>query len=277
MSTMTESFRLADMRATGVVSRGHWQDASATQAAELAAPAIDWALDLPGQEGLTRLARALKRPVHAPRTEAQEIFEERLNSITHGFGLAASSLAVVYLLVVVVMVGGWLQVTSCIVYGATLLLMYASSTGLHAARRPVLKRRFQLCDHVSIYLLIAGTYTPFLVALMNNAAGFALLTSVWALALAGIVIKVQNAHRLSETSPLPCLGLGWLVLFAIKPLLAAVPAGGIALLVSGGVSYSIGMIFYCRDDKLYFHAIWHLFVIVGTGLHFLAVMLYVAM
>src|SRR5262245_29619616 len=276
MSTMTESFRLADMRATAVVPRSHWPDAGATQVAELAAPAIDWVLDLPGRDQIARLARAFKRPVHARRTAAQEHSEERLNTITHGFGLAISSAAVLYLLFVVLSTGPWLRIASCAVYGASLVLMYFASTGLHAARQPELKVRFQLCDHVSIYLLIAGTYTPFLATLMNNAPGFALLTSVWALALAGIAIKVQNAHRLGDTSPLPCLGLGWLILVAIKPLTAVVPATGMALLVAGGVSYSIGMIFFCRDDKPYFHAIWHLFVIAGTGLHFLAVVFYVA-
>jgi len=183
---------------------------------------------------------------------------------------------VVYLLTSVVMVGGWLRIASCGVYGVSLVLMYAASTSLHAARQPGLKLRFQLFDHVAIYLLIAGTYTPFLASLMQGFVGFTLLASVWSLALAGIVIKVKNADRLGETSPLPCLGLGWLVLVALKPLVAAVPAAGIALLVAGGVSYSIGMLFFCRDDKRYFHAIWHLFVMVGTACHFCAVLLYVA-
>ena len=156
------------------------------------------------------------------------------------------------------------------------MLMYAASTSLHATRQPGLKLRLQLLDHVAIYLLIAGTYTPFLALVMQGLVGFTLLISVWSLALAGIVIKVQNADRLAETSPLPCLGLGWLVLVALKPLIAAVPASGITLLVAGGVSYSIGMLFYCRDDQRYFHAIWHLFVIAGTAFHFCAVLLYVA-
>ena len=286
MSTMSESFRLADIRASAIIpprtpsataiTLVNQNESPLAVAAELAAPAIDWILDLPGREKVVQLARALKRPAHATRTAEQEIEEERLNTITHGLGLAISALAVTYLVVVVVTAGGWLRVASCGVYGASLLLMYATSTGLHAARQPKAKLRWQLYDHVSIYLLIAGTYTPFLALMMKNPTGFALLASVWALAAAGIVIKVQNAHRLGETSPLPCLGLGWLVLIAFKPLLAAVPAGGIALLVAGGVSYSIGMIFFCRDDKPYFHAIWHLFVIAGTGLHFVAVVLYVA-
>ncbi len=191
-------------------------------------------------------------------------------------GLALSAAAVAYMLTFAVTMGGSFRVVSCGVYGATLVLMYAASTSLHAARKPRLKRRFQLCDHVSIYLLIAGTYTPFLLGLMHGLVGYSLLACVWLLAAVGIAIKVKNAERLAETSPLPCLLLGWLVVLAIKPLMAALPIGGLELLVAGGISYSIGMLFYCRDDKRYFHAIWHLLVMAGTAFHFAAVLLYVA-
>jgi hemolysin III len=111
---------------------------------------------------------------------------------------------------------------------------------------------------------------------MHSAVGYSLLGSVWALAAAGIAIKLRHRDRLGETSPLPCLGLGWLVLAVIKPLLAVLPLGGLLLLVAGGLAYSVGMLFYCRDDKRYFHAIWHLFVMAGSGCHFAAVLLYIA-
>src|SRR5439155_25442910 len=124
--------------------------------------------------------------------------------------------------------------------------------------------------------LIAGTYAPFLASLLQGYVGYTLLAGGWALAAVGIAIKLKNAARLADTSPLPCLGLGWLVLAAIKPLLVVLPIGGVALLVAGGASYSVGMIFYCRDDRPYFHAIWHLLVLAGTGFHFVAVLLYVA-
>src|SRR5207247_1082899 len=110
---------------------------------------------------------------------------------------------------------------------------------------------------------------------MQGYVGFGLLACVWALAAIGIAIKLKHADRLGDTSPLPCLGLGWLVLAAIKPLIAVLPVGGMVLLVAGGVSYSIGMIFYCRDDKPYFHAIWHLFVMAGTAFHFTVILLYI--
>src|SRR5262245_59395588 len=119
MSTITESFRLADVRGTGVTARGNWQDSSVTQATELAIPAIDWVLDLPGREQLTRLALAFKRPTDATQTAAQQHAEERLNTITHGLGLAVSTVAVVYLLVVVATIGDSVRVASCAVYGAS--------------------------------------------------------------------------------------------------------------------------------------------------------------
>jgi hemolysin III len=283
MPSLTESFRMLEQAALGpfdqeqtvaLAAVGHGQ--ASTQTAAIHFPAIELDPVFPGMEIFAKLANALSRPEDATRDEAEELAEERLNAITHGVGLAVSAAAVAYLFAFAMTVGGWARVTSCGVYGATLVLMYAASTSMHAARRPGLKRRFQLCDHVSIYLLIAGSYTPFLAGVMQGLVGYSLLVCVWGLAAVGIAIKVKNADRLHETSPLPCLLLGWLVVVAMKPLMAAVPVGGIELLVAGGISYSIGMLFYCRDDKRYFHAIWHLLVMAGTAFHFAAVLLYVA-
>jgi hemolysin III len=206
----------------------------------------------------------------------EEQQEELLSALTHGLGLLISAAAVAYLLTFVLTLGSWPRLAACAVYGGTLIAMYAASTALHAAQRPDLKRRFQLCDHVAIYLLIAGTYTPFLAALRENGTGLFMLASVWALAAAGITTKVKHADRLAETSPLPCLALGWLVLAVIKPLMSVLPVGGLILLVAGGISYSVGMIFYCQDDKRFFHAIWHVLVMAGSAFHFAAILLYVA-
>jgi hemolysin III len=242
-------------------------------------------------ESIADLAKAAVESVRAidssawtaPRATAARLVqtlnhleEESLNAITHALGLAISAAGFVYLLNSALAAGGWLRVTCCAVYGASLMTMYLASTLLHAARRPDLQRRFQLFDHVAIYLLIAGTYTPFLGSLVQGRAGFCLLACVWILAAIGIAIKVKYAARLEDTSPLPCVGLGWLGLVAIKSLVAALPAGGMALLVAGGVTFSAGVVFYCRDEKRYFHAIWHLFVMAGTGLHYGAIVLYIA-
>jgi len=209
------------------------------------------------------------------RTTDRQQQEELLSALTHGLGLIISAAAVAYLLTFVLTIGGWTRLAACAIYGGTLIAMYAASTALHSAQRPHLKRRFQLCDHVAIYLLIAGTYTPFLVILHEHYTGPLMLAFVWALAAAGIFIKVQHADHLAETSPLPCLALGWLVLTVIRPLMSVLPLGGLILLVAGGISYSVGMIFYCHDDKRFFHAIWHLLVMAGSAFHFAAILLYV--
>jgi hemolysin III len=210
------------------------------------------------------------------RTSDREQQEELLSALTHGLGLIISAAAVAYLLTFVLTLGVWTRLAACTIYGGTLIAMYAASTALHSARRSDLKRRFQLYDHVAIYLLIAGTYTPFLAALHENHTRLFMLVFVWALAAAGIFIKVKHADRLAETSPLPCLALGWLVLAVIKPLMTVLPIGGLVLLVAGGISYSVGMIFYCHDDKRFFHAIWHLLVMAGSACHFAAVLFYIA-
>jgi hemolysin III len=222
------------------------------------------------------IAQAMTRPANAQRSTEEEWQEERLSAITHCLGLVVSVAAVAYLLAFVGTLGYSLPLATCGVYGLSLVMMYAASTALHAARNSVLKRRFQLYDHIAIYLLIAGTYTPFLVLALKGSLGLSMLACVWILAAIGVANKLKHADRLAETSPIPCLLLGWCVLLVIKPLTAALPAGGIVLLIAGGVSYSIGMIFYCRDDKRYFHAIWHLFVMLGSGFHFAAVCLNVA-
>jgi hemolysin III len=211
------------------------------------------------------------------RSVDEEQQEELLSALTHGLGLLISAAAVAYLLTFVLTLGGWMRLASCGVYGSSLLAMYAASTALHAARRADLKRRFQLYDHVAIYLLIAGTYTPLLVVLLRNYLGFSMLACVWSLAALGISIKLKHADRLAETSPMPCLALGWLVLAVIKPLLTVLPASGVALLVAGGISYSVGMVFYCQDDKRFFHAIWHVLVMAGSACHFAAILLCVSM
>lgn len=285
MTALGGSFRLADIRSSAIAPRT--TDAVSTPASPTesiadfaravisAAPRIDAGTYFPGLETVARLARTLKRPAHATRTVVEQLHEERINTVTHALGFALSVAGFAYLLTLAIMSGGWLRVTSCGVYGATLVLVYAASTSFHAVQCPHRKRRLQLCDHVAIYLLIAGTYTPLTASLMQGRVGFTLLACVWSFAAIGIAIKVKYAARLQDTSPLPCLGLGWLVLFAVKPLLAVMPMGGMVLLVGGGVSYSAGLLFYCRDDKPYFHAIWHLFVIAGTALHYGTIVLYV--
>ena len=284
MNSMSGSFRMSDFTLSGRIPQrataGTRKAASPTEsitnfanAAMRSVPAMDSAPSIPGLETAAKVAQALTRPSYRTRTDSEELHEERVNAVTHGLGLVVSMAGFVYLLSVAITSSSLVHIASCTVYGLSLLAMYAASTSLHAAECPKLKLRFQVFDHVSIYLLIAGTYTPFMFSLGRN-LGLPLLACVWALAGIGIAIKVKYSDRLEETSPLPYVGLGWLALAAIKPLIAALPSGAIVLLIAGGVAYSAGVPFYCRDDKRYFHAIWHVFVMAGTALHFCAIRFY---
>jgi hemolysin III len=286
MNSLTGSFRLSDIHSGRLSTRsatGNGTKKLATEnfstlarSAIQSVPGLETVPAIPGFETATRWAKMLKRPAVSCRSANQELVEERLNTLTHGLGLAISIAAFCFLVISAAHSGGTVRIASCGLYGITLILMYAASTSLHAARSPRQKLRFQVCDHVSIYLLIAGTYTPFMASLLQGTLGWTLLGCVWALAGIGIAIKLKYAERLEETSPFPYVGLGWLVLAAIKPLMTVLPLGGLVLLIAGGVSYSVGVIFFCRDDKRYFHAIWHVFVMGGTACHFLAILIYIA-
>jgi hemolysin III len=213
----------------------------------------------------------------ASRCKAEEaLAEERLNSVTHGVGLAASVAGAVALWYVAPPDSDLLRTLGCSIYALSLVMLYAASTLLHSVRSPELKARLRVADHVCIYLLIAGTYTPLMLSLLRGPFGWSLLACVWLLALLGICTKLRYADRLDETSPLPYVGLAWLALAAVKPLLMVLPAGGLGLLFAGGMSYSVGVLFFLRDERRYFHAIWHLFVLGGSGCHFCAIWFYVA-
>jgi hemolysin III len=280
MNTLTGSFRLADLSGASHVGQNtRRRRATSVAAVESisrlchSTASLESAPSLPGYETAARLAQALTRPAVPGRTAAENVHEEHVNAITHGLGLMISLLGCAYLLGTATTVG-WKEVLGCGIYGGSLVAMYLASTSLHVAESLQVRGRFQMADHVAIYLLIAGTYTPFLLAIEGH-CGLVLLGCVWALAAIGISIKVKYADRLEETSPLPYVGLGWLALGTLKPLMAILPTNSLALLVIGGVAYTLGVPFYCRDDKRYFHAVWHLFVMAGTGCHFAAVLLHV--
>ena len=209
-----------------------------------------------------------------PQTHLRRLsLEELLNSITHGIGLALSIAGFVALLILAITRGtGW-QIASCAIYGTTLVVLYAASTLYHGIPVPTLKRLFRILDHSAIYLLIAGTYTPFLLVNLRGPLGWTLLAIVWTLAAAGILLKFWFVERLPILSTLVYLLIGWLALIAIKPLIAAVPHSGLAWLLAGGALYSFGVVFYASKKIPYAHAIWHVFVIAGSICHYVAVLL----
>jgi hemolysin III len=203
------------------------------------------------------------------------VFEELANSVTHGVGLALSVAGLVILVVLASLRGSAWHIVTCSVYGATLVALYAASTVYHSVREPRAKRILQVFDHSAIYLLIAGTYTPFALVNLRGVWGWTLLGLVWALAAGGILFKIFAGIRFPKLSTLVYILMGWLAVIAIRPILTHVPLGGIAWLFAGGFAYTFGVVFYASKRVPYNHAIWHVFVLVGSICHYFAVMFYV--
>lgn len=186
-----------------------------------------------------------------PRLSAEEL----ANSLTHGVGLTLSIAGFVVLVVLAAMRGSAWRIVSCAVYGSTLIFLYTASTLYHSIHSRRLKRILKVCDHSSIYLLIAGTYTPFLLVNMRGGWGWSLFAVIWGLAMAGILFKVWFVEHFSVLSTAVYLLMGWLALLAIKPMLLAVPLSGLLWLLAGGVLYTVGVVFYAWKNVPYNHAI----------------------
>jgi hemolysin III len=208
-------------------------------------------------------------------TEQTSFAEEFANSVTHGVGLGLSVAGLVVLVILAAVRGTAWHVVSCAVYGTTLVILYAASTLYHAIQSPRAKRVLRIIDHGAIYLLIAGTYTPFTLVNLRGGLGWTLFGVVWGLAVVGILFKVFHVDRFPIASTLVYLSMGWLVVVAWKPVVTLIPVGGIALIAAGGMAYTVGVIFYAAKHIPYNHAIWHLFVLAGSIFHYVAVLLYV--
>lgn len=197
--------------------------------------------------------------------------EERANRLTHGLGAALSVAGLVLLVVASVQHGNAWHITSSAIFGGTLVLLYSASTLYHSFRRERTRRLLRKFDHAAIFLLIAGTYTPFLLVTLRGPWGWSLFGVVWGLAVAGITLKFWFAGRFNVVSTLIYLGMGWLVLIAIRPLVAALPAPGLGWLIAGGVCYSGGTVFYLWEKLSFHHAIWHVCVLAGSVCHWIAI------
>lgn len=208
-------------------------------------------------------------------TKRYSLAEEIANSVTHGIGALLSIVGLVVLVNLAATHGNLWHIVSSSIFGATLILLYLSSTLYHSITAPRAKVVLRLLDHVAIYLLIAGTYTPFLLVNLRGPWGWSLFALVWGIALTGILLKVSPLGQKRGLSLTLYLALGWIILIAIKPLLGYLDPNGIRLLVAGGIAYTGGVIFYCWKRLPYNHAIWHLFVLAGSCFHFFAVLLYV--
>ena len=202
--------------------------------------------------------------------------EEIANAITHGIGALLGIAALTLLVLLAVTQNDPVRIVSAAIYGGSLILLFLFSTLYHSIPGSRIKKIFQLLDHCAIYLLIAGTYTPVLLVSLKGAWGDSLMVVIWSVAVFGIFFKIFfGEERFPKVSLFTYVGMGWLIVVAGAEMLSAIPAGGLILLAAGGVAYTAGTVFYVRDDLPYNHAVWHLFVLGGSVLHFFAVYNYI--
>lgn len=219
-------------------------------------------------------AVAERFPDRAMSKRPQSRGEEIANSVSHGAGFVAAAVATPFLLAEVGRNGGGADLVGAIVFAVTVMLAYLSSTLYHAVPEPRAKQLLRAIDHGSIFLLIAGTYTPFTLGVLRGGWGWTLFGLVWTLALAGVVMKALGGVRFRRFSVVVYLAMGWLIIIAIGPLLERMEPAGVTWLVAGGVAYTAGVVFYALDRYRFCHFVWHLFVLAGTVCHFIAVMGY---
>ncbi len=202
--------------------------------------------------------------------------EEIANSVTHGIGAALSLAALVVLVVFASQRGDAWRVVSFSIYGASLFFLYLASTLYHSFTNQRLKHFFRVLDHSSIFLLIAGTYTPVTLVSMRGPWGWTIFGLVWAMAIAGVVAKVFLIGKFKVFSVALYIAMGWLIVIAVKPMLQMVPKGMVLWLLIGGLCYTFGVVFYSLKKIPYFHAVWHLFVLAGSVSHFIGILIYLA-
>lgn len=201
--------------------------------------------------------------------------EEIANTLTHGFGLVLSIFGLVVLVYLATIYGDIWHILSSIVYGLSLVVLYAASTFYHGSSSPERKKTLQLIDHCCIYLLIAGTYTPFTLVALRGTFGTGLFVLVWAFALIGIALKIFFHDKIPAASVISYLVMGWIGIFAVQPLFEKLGWMPLILIVVGGLIYTLGTIFYGWKSLKHHHAVWHLFVLGGSICHFLAISIYV--
>ena len=210
-----------------------------------------------------------------PVVRRQSTGEEIANSVTHGLGALLGIAALTTMVALAAVFGDAWHVVSTAVFGATLVVLYSASALYHATPHRRAKRILRVLDHSAIFLLIAGSYTPFTLVTLRGALGWWMFGVVWALAALGVLIEATPLRRWRAPSMILYLGMGWTVLAALGPLLRRLPADGLILVVAGGVAYTAGLVFYAAKRMPYAHAIWHVFVLGGSTCHVLAVVLFV--
>lgn len=209
-----------------------------------------------------------RQPFHPYYTVAEEI----ANSITHGIGAVLSLAGGITLIVFAALHGSAWHLVSVSIFGATALTLYLASTLYHSLPHPNVKRILRMFDHAAIYLFIAGSYTPFMLLNLRNARGWSVLSIIWACALAGMILKFVCIEKFKLLSLLLYVGMGWLCVVVFKELLPQLSRPSIVFLVLGGLSYTVGLIFYHWEKLRYSHAVWHLFVLMGSIFHYFSIL-----
>lgn len=206
------------------------------------------------------------------QTQQHHLREEFASALTHGLGATVALAGGAVLITLAALHGDGWQLGASIVFGVALLLLYIASTLYHAIQHPVAKGRLKVFDHCAIYVLIAGTYTPFTLIGLRGPVGWWMFAIIWALALAGVIFKLFYTGRFKKLSTFIYVAMGWLILVAAKPMFAALDGWTMFWLIAGGVFYTMGTIFYHRPSMRYSHAVWHLFVLAGSICHYIAVL-----
>lgn len=197
--------------------------------------------------------------------------EEKLNVLTHGFGVVLSIIATILLILKSKDYEENIYIISCIIYGISMIVLYSASTLFHASKEQQKRNRLQIFDHASIYVLIAGTYTPFTLLVLDGWIGWTIFGVSWGLALVGITLKLFFTGKYNKASTIAYVFMGWLIVFAIKSLIENLSFEGLMWLFAGGVSYTVGAVLYSFEKIKYNHAIFHIFVLLGSFSHFMAV------
>ena len=201
--------------------------------------------------------------------------EEKLNVISHAIGLVLSIVALVLLVVYASNYGSVWHIVSFSIFGASLIVLYSASTFYHYVQNPKLRHRLNIFDHAAIYVLIAGTYTPFSLVVLKGWVGWTIFGVSWGLAIVGITLKLFYTGKYDRISTITYVLMGWVIVFAIKPLVANFPLEGLLWILSGGLFYTIGALLYSLKNLKYNHAIFHIFVLLGSFCHFISVFFYV--
>ena len=219
-------------------------------------------------ENIEKTAKILAKDLYS-------VGEEIANALTHGIGALLGVAALTLMILMSVKHADSARLISSVIYGSSLILLYLASTLYHSIQSPRAKKLFQILDHCAIYILIAGTYTPFMLISLKGTVGYSLLVAIWSLAIFGIVFKAVFHDRFAKVSLFTYLAMGWICLLVGGEMLAKVPTGGLLFLLAGGLAYTFGTIFFVLERIPYNHAIWHLFVLIGSTCHFFAIYQYV--